>query len=134
MTAVGNSGGLNVSSSSSTPASSPTSSGSAPLNMTALSNSAALMGFHQNVHSTTGSPKKKAMPVPEDLKDETYWERRKRNNESARRSRESRRMKEEQIAMRSVYLEQENLQLVTEVAMLRSEIEKLRLILYQPHH
>lgn len=131
MTAVGNTAGLTSSSTSSTPASSPNSSGSAPISMAALS----LAGFHQSVHSTTsGSPKKKAQPVPEDLKDETYWERRKRNNESARRSREARRMKEEQIAMRSVYLEQENLKLVTEVAYMRQEIERLRLVLYQSPH
>lgn len=78
-------------------------------------------------HSTTPStPKKKPQAVPDALKDETYWDRRKRNNDSARRSRESRRMKEEQIALRVVYLEQENLQLRTEVSMLRNEIEKLR--------
>lgn len=89
------------------------------------------------VHSTTpGSPKKKAQPVPDSMKDGSYWDRRKRNNESARRSREARRMKEEQIAIRVVYLEQENLQLRTEVGMLRAEIEKMRMLLYNTttHH
>lgn len=75
-------------------------------------------------------PKKRPLSVPEDMKDSTYWEKRKKNNESAKRSREARRMKEEQIAMRVVYLEQENLQLRTEVSLLKSEIEKLRCMLY----
>ncbi|KFD53797.1 hypothetical protein M514_05303 [Trichuris suis] len=88
----------------------------------------------QSQNITPSTPKKKPEPVPDHMKDKNYWERRKRNNESARRSRESRRMKEEQIALRVVYLEQENLQLRTEVSMLRSEIEKLRMILYNAHH
>ena len=75
-------------------------------------------------------PKKRPHNVPEESKDATYWEKRKKNNESAKRSRDARRMKEEQIAMRVVYLEQENLQLRTEVSLLKSEIEKLRCMLY----
>jgi len=59
-----------------------------------------------------------------------YWEKRRKNNESAKRSRDARRMKEEQIAMRVVYLEQENLQLRTEASLLKNEIEKLRHMLY----
>ncbi|KAK3101479.1 hypothetical protein FSP39_003905 [Pinctada imbricata] len=76
--------------------------------------------------------KKRAQLVPEEQKDNTYWEKRKKNNESAKRSREARRMKEEQIALRVVFLEQENLQLRTEVSLLKSEIEKLRCMLYNP--
>lgn len=75
-------------------------------------------------------PKKRPLSVPEESKDVSYWEKRKKNNESAKRSRDARRMKEEQIAMRVVYLEQENLQLRTEVSLLKSEIEKLRCMLY----
>ena len=75
-------------------------------------------------------PKKRALAVPQELKDETYWDKRQKNNDSAKRSREARRMKEEQIAMRVVYLEQDNLQLRTEVSLLKSEIEKLRCMLY----
>ena len=75
-------------------------------------------------------PKKRPHAVPEELKDETYWDKRKKNNESAKRSRDARRMKEEQIAMRVVYLEQDNLQLRTEVSLLKGEIEKLRCMLY----
>ena len=75
-------------------------------------------------------PKKRPLSVPDDLKDNSYWEKRKKNNDSAKRSRDGRRMKEEQIAMRVVYLEQENLQLRTEASLLKSEIEKLRCMLY----
>ncbi|XP_071082782.1 transcription factor ces-2-like [Haliotis cracherodii] len=75
-------------------------------------------------------PKKRPLNVPDTQKDALYWEKRKKNNDSAKRSREARRMKEEQIALRVVYLEQENLQLRTEVSLLKSEIEKLRCMLY----
>ncbi|KAK6177406.1 hypothetical protein SNE40_015513 [Patella caerulea] len=75
-------------------------------------------------------PKKRPCSIPETQKDDTYWDKRKKNNDSAKRSREARRMKEEQIALRVVYLEQENLQLRTEVSLLKSEIEKLRCMLY----
>lgn len=64
--------------------------------------------------------------------DGAYWEKRRRNNESAKRSRDSRRLKEEQIALRVVYLEQENLQLHTEVSILKNEIERMRCMLYEP--
>ena len=75
--------------------------------------------------------KKRALSLNElQPKDDGYWDKRKKNNESAKRSREARRMKEEQIALRVVYLEQENLQLRTEVSLLKSEIEKLRCMLY----
>jgi hypothetical protein len=74
--------------------------------------------------------KRRSQPIPEDCKDDAYWERRKRNNESAKRSREMRRMKEQQTTMRVIYLEQDNLRLKTEVDMLRSELEKVREILY----
>lgn len=74
--------------------------------------------------------KRRPQPIPEDCKDDAYWERRKRNNESAKRSREMRRIKEQQTTMRVIYLEQENLRLKTESDMLRGELEKLREIMY----
>ena len=77
-----------------------------------------------------GIPPKKRAFSDDQQKDEGYWDKRKKNNESAKRSREARRIKEEQIALRVVYLEQENLQLRTEVSLLKSEIEKLRCMLY----
>ncbi|KAB0795720.1 hypothetical protein PPYR_09781 [Photinus pyralis] len=57
--------------------------------------------------------------VPDDLKDDKYWARRRKNNLAAKRSRDARRMKENQIALRAGYLEKENLTL-------RSELERLK--------
>ncbi|XP_067681459.1 transcription factor ces-2-like [Haliotis asinina] len=73
---------------------------------------------------------KKTIPVPEERKDDAYWERRRKNNEAAKRSRDARRMKEEEIAMRAAYLEQENLKLRAQVAILKNETAKLHYMLY----
>ena len=75
-------------------------------------------------------PLKKRRPVPTEHKDQSYWEKRRKNNESAKRSRDMRRCKEEHISIRVVCLEQENLQLRTEIGLLRNDSEKLRAILY----
>lgn len=45
--------------------------------------------------------------VPEDMKDDKYWARRRKNNIAAKRSRDARRQKENQIALRARYLEKE---------------------------
>lgn len=45
--------------------------------------------------------------VPDELKDDKYWARRRNNNIAAKRSRDARRQKENQIAMRARYLEKE---------------------------
>ena len=52
--------------------------------------------------------KRKKNSVPEDLKDDKYWEKRNKNKEATRRSREARRLKENQIVLRAAYLEKEN--------------------------
>lgn len=75
-------------------------------------------------------PLKKRRPVPSECKDNSYWEKRRKNNESAKRSRDMRRSKEEHISMRVVFLENENLHLRTECGMLRKEVEQLRAMLY----
>jgi len=80
---------------------------------------------------TLKKTKRQPQPIPDNCKDDSYWERRKRNNESAKRSREMKRLKEQQTTMKVIYLEQENLRLKTEVGMLRSELEKFRSILYK---
>ena len=77
-----------------------------------------------------GAGLKKRRPVPVTNKDSAYWEKRRRNNESAKRSRDMRRSKEEHVSYSVVYLQQENLQLRTQVALLRDEAEKLRAMLY----
>lgn len=62
--------------------------------------------------------------------DDSYWERRRKNNEAAKRSRDARRIKEEKIAMRAAFLEQENLKLRAQVALLKTETAKLHVLLY----
>ena len=52
--------------------------------------------------------KRKKIAVPEELKDEKYWEKREKNTEATRRSREAKRLKENQIVLRAAYLEKEN--------------------------
>ncbi|KAH6922816.1 hypothetical protein HPB50_019321 [Hyalomma asiaticum] len=98
------------------------------------SSAAAAMSVASLTGGAGAHPKKSPQPIPAECKDEAYWERRKRNNESAKRSRELRRIKEQQTALRVLYLEQENLQLRTELTMLRSEVDKLRQLLFVGKH
>ncbi|XP_070847014.1 TEF transcription factor, PAR bZIP family member a isoform X1 [Chaetodon trifascialis] len=65
--------------------------------------------------------KAKKVFVPEEQKDDKYWQRRKKNNMAAKRSRDARRLKENQITVRAAFLERENAALRTEVAELRKE-------------
>lgn len=55
--------------------------------------------------------KSKKQFVPNELKDDKYWARRKKNNVAAKRSRDTRRFKENQIVIAATYLEHENEQL-----------------------
>ncbi|XP_055611150.1 hepatic leukemia factor isoform X5 [Uranotaenia lowii] len=64
--------------------------------------------------------------VPDEMKDDKYWARRRKNNMAAKRSRDARRMKENQIALRAGYLEKENLSLHREVEQLKQENMELR--------
>lgn len=59
--------------------------------------------------------------VPDDLKDDKYWARRRKNNMAAKRSRDARRMKENQIALRAGYLEKE-VRLLTSVLINPSQV------------
>ena len=76
-------------------------------------------------NSSTSLPLKKRRAVPSECKDNTYWEKRRKNNESAKRSRDNKRGKEDSLVMRNMYLEQENLQLKTQIAMYETQIENL---------
>ncbi|XP_051888668.1 hepatic leukemia factor-like isoform X2 [Pristis pectinata] len=67
--------------------------------------------------------------VPDEMKDEKYWARRRKNNMAAKRSRDARRLKENQIAIRAAFLEKENLALRQEVADLRKELNRCKNIL-----
>lgn len=73
---------------------------------------------------------KKIKPVPQDKKDDAYWERRRKNNEAAKRSRDLRRQKEDSIAVKATILEQENLKLKAQVTILKAELSKLHFMLY----
>ncbi|XP_059469120.1 thyrotroph embryonic factor-like isoform X2 [Neocloeon triangulifer] len=64
--------------------------------------------------------------VPDDLKDDRYWARRRKNNMAAKRSRDARRAKENQIVVRASFLEQQNADLKTENEKLKSENKKLK--------
>lgn len=64
--------------------------------------------------------------VPDEMKDDKYWARRRKNNMAAKRSRDARRMKENQIALRAGYLEKENMNLHREVEQLKQENMELR--------
>ncbi|XP_071321194.1 hepatic leukemia factor-like [Trachinotus anak] len=74
--------------------------------------------------------------IPEDLKDDKYWARRRKNNVAAKRSRDARRLKENQIAIRAGFLEKENAALRMEVADLRKELGRCKNILakYEARH
>lgn len=78
----------------------------------------------------TAAGRRRPRSLPDDQKDDLYWERRRKNNEAAKRSRDARRAKEDQIAIRAALLEQENLKLRVEVAALKTETAKLRCMLY----
>ncbi|XP_063044925.1 HLF transcription factor, PAR bZIP family member b [Engraulis encrasicolus] len=74
--------------------------------------------------------------IPNDLKDERYWARRRKNNMAAKRSRDARRLKENQIAIRASFLEKENSALRQEVAQLRKEVTRCHNVItrYQQQH
>lgn len=64
--------------------------------------------------------------VPDDLKDERYWCRRKKNNVAAKRSRDARRIKENQIALRAAFLEKQNSQLKEDNEKIRQEMKEMK--------
>ncbi|XP_018922128.1 thyrotroph embryonic factor isoform X2 [Cyprinus carpio] len=70
--------------------------------------------------------KAKKVFVPEEQKDEKYWQRRNKNNIAAKRSRDARRLKENQITVRAAFLERENSALRQEVAELRKDFGRCK--------
>ncbi|XP_055353391.1 hepatic leukemia factor-like isoform X2 [Paramacrobiotus metropolitanus] len=73
--------------------------------------------------------KRKPTPVSDDRKDDHYWERRNRNNESAKKSRLARKQREEISALRVVMLETENQVLRSQLDNAHTELKKLRCLL-----
>ncbi|KAJ8268387.1 hypothetical protein COCON_G00135590 [Conger conger] len=80
--------------------------------------------------------KARKMLVPNEQKDDKYWNRRYKNNEAAKRSRDARRLKENQITVRAAFLERENAALRQEVADMRKELGRCRNFLnkYENRH
>ncbi|XP_058649651.1 HLF transcription factor, PAR bZIP family member b isoform X2 [Onychostoma macrolepis] len=74
--------------------------------------------------------------ISDEMKDEKYWARRRKNNMAAKRSRDARRLKENQIAIRAGFLEKENAALRQEVAELRRELGQCKNVLtkYEAQH
>lgn len=70
--------------------------------------------------------KRRKQFVPDEMKNNKYWQKRNINNEAAKRSREARRLKENQIAMRARFLEEENNVLKSQVEELKQENGELR--------
>ncbi|XP_076304986.1 uncharacterized protein LOC143222400 [Tachypleus tridentatus] len=79
-------------------------------------------------------PRSEKKPIPTNLKDEKYFERRKRNNLAAKKSRDTRKARENEIAFRACFLEKENAILRAQVATLREEAHSLRHLLLQKRH
>jgi primosomal protein N'' len=48
---------------------------------------------------TPKRPRGEKKPIPEDQKDEKYYERRKRNNQAAKKSRDARKIREDQVSL-----------------------------------
>lgn len=69
--------------------------------------------------------KRKKSNIPSESKDYGYWEKRKKNNDSARRSREAKKEKERSFYKRALELEYENHYLKERVQFLERKIETL---------
>lgn len=69
--------------------------------------------------------KRKKSNIPTESKDNGYWEKRKKNNDSARRSREAKKEKERSFYKRALELEYENHYLKERVQFLERKIETL---------
>ena len=76
-------------------------------------------------------PRSEKKAIPDDLKDDKYYERRKRNNLAAKKSRDSRKAREDDIAIRANLMEKENAILRAQVATLREEATSLKNLLLQ---
>merc|ERR1719374_25170 len=70
--------------------------------------------------------KAKKQFVPEESKDEKYWERRRKNNVAAKRARDAQRIKMNQIMVRTAWLEKENEKLSAKLAESLAEQEQLK--------
>ena len=65
------------------------------------------------------------------MKDEKYWQRRRKNNVAAKRSRDARRSKENTIAIRASFLEKQNDNLQKQLEDAKRETRQLKIRLAQ---
>ncbi|CAG0887807.1 unnamed protein product [Darwinula stevensoni] len=84
---------------------------------------------HTLFHPGPRRPRSEKRPIPEELKDERYFERRQRNNLAAKKSRDARKRREDQMAMKAQILEKENAILRAQVVTLREEAYSLKQLL-----
>ncbi|KAF4526202.1 hypothetical protein B566_EDAN001886 [Ephemera danica] len=93
----------------------------------------------QQVPLTPPRPRGPKHPVPDELKDERYFKRRRRNNEAAKRSRRARKERQDADMQRITEAEGENALLRMQLLQLRAEYDTLaqllmrRQALYFPH-
>ncbi|GFR65480.1 D site-binding protein [Elysia marginata] len=71
-------------------------------------------------------PRSEKKPIPDEQKDDKYFERRRRNNEAAKKSRDARKAREDELAIRASYLEKDNSILKVQVHSMREEAMKMR--------
>lgn len=71
-------------------------------------------------------PRGEKKPIPDDQKDDRYFERRKRNNLAAKKSRDQRKKREDALASRATFLERENAIWRTHVVALQEERNSLQ--------
>ena len=76
-------------------------------------------------------PRSEKKAIPEDQKDQKYFERRRRNNEAAKKSRDFRKQREDELAIRASFLERSNSVLRVQVHSMREEAMKLRQMWFQ---
>ena len=80
--------------------------------------------FETESHNNTRRRK-----TPVQTKDETYWQKREKNNIAAKKSREAKRRREFSTQQRATFLEIENTRLHLELSYLRQENQKLKRLL-----
>ncbi|MBN3318133.1 NFIL3 protein, partial [Atractosteus spatula] len=78
-----------------------------------------LLGRTQLKHKDSASLRRKREFIPDEKKDEGYWDKRKKNNEAAKRSREKRRVNDMVLENRVIALLEENARLKAELLALK---------------
>ena len=98
-----------------------------PLNQVEILDNNNDNAHHRSDRTPLVPTKRRPRLVPDNEKDANYYEKRTRNNESAKRSRDARRTKEQQIQDRVMFLQQENARLAFENQTIRYQLSQLHL-------